>query len=87
MTDFDGQRFRIIHDPASGTARYEATAAYEAWVKAQLAKAAADEQTIDRWLLGGMIGRLVRRNGGALEVDTSDPQHVGELVIFVEDGA
>ena len=83
MPEYEGQRFRAVRNPGTGTLRYEPTPEYAAWVTAHLARAAEDERTVDRWLLGGMVGRLVRR-GGVLEVDTSDPQHVGEIVIIEE---
>lgn len=84
MTEFDGQRFRAIRNPESGTLRYEATPEYEAWLKQQIARAEADEMTVDRWIVGGMVGRLVRRNGGPVEIEPCDPAHDGELVIHEE---
>ena len=84
MPEYEGQRFRAIRNPGTGTLRYEPTLEYAAWVTKKLARAAEDERTVDRWLLGGMVGRLVRRRNGTLDVDTSNPQHVGELVIFEE---
>ena len=44
-----------------------------------------DERTIERWMLGGMRGRLVQRDGpGSLAVeDEDDEDAAGELVVLV----
>ena len=83
MPEYEGQRFRMIHDPGTGSVRAQPTPEYVAWLTAQLARSAENERTVDRWLLGGMVGRLVRR-GGVLEIDTSEPDAGGEIVIFEE---
>ena len=42
---------------------------------------AANAKTFDRWLVNGMKGRLVKRDG-IVSIEPCDPKHDGELRII-----
>lgn len=86
---FHGDRVRVTTDPATGETRAELTPEYAAWWAERIHRSEVDERAVERWLMGGMVGRLVRRNGGPIEVEACDPEHDGELRIheLEDDGA
>lgn len=79
---FEGERSRLTHDPETGEWRLTFTPEYEAWWRAKLDRAEADERTVEQWMLNGMKGRLVRRGDGPVTVDPCDPDDDGQAVIF-----
>lgn len=41
-----------------------------------------DEKTIERWIVGGMVGQLVRRGDAPLAIEPCDPSENGRLAII-----
>ena len=78
---FDGERIRHIVDPDTLEHRAELTPAYARWWAERIARAEVDERAVEEWLMGGMVGRLVRYGDGPVEVEACDPDENGEFVI------
>jgi hypothetical protein len=47
----------------------------------ELERKRSDDAVFWRWMVTGMRGRLIRFNGGPIEVVNCDPKHDGELLV------
>ena len=77
---YRGERIRLVRQP-DGTTHAELTPEYAAWWAERIHRAEVDEATVEQWVMGGMVGRLVRYGDGPVEVEPCDPADDGEFGI------